>query len=86
MTAHTSSASSAKDENSFINLDELLRDHEAAQAQARLAKREQIMQPKAKQPPLRPTKRGAFIGGLVLGFFLLDAINALAALIKMSGL
>jgi hypothetical protein len=76
------STSSAKD-NSVINLDELLRDHEAAQAQARLAKRQQIMQPKAKQPPLRATKRGAFVSGLAIGIFLPSTLGAILDLLVL---
>jgi hypothetical protein len=73
MSKHLSSAKSAKDKNT-VNLDELalamhadatfMSDEDYAAAQARLAKREAIMQP---YKPLRPTKFGMFVAGLCAG-------------------
>jgi predicted lipid-binding transport protein (Tim44 family) len=71
-----SSASSAKDKLILVDLDDLalamhadatgMTDEEYATAQAELDQRKA-----RKQPPLRPTKFGAFIAGLLAGALLL---------------
>jgi capsular polysaccharide biosynthesis protein len=61
MRKHLSSASSAKDKPTLHDLDDL---DLAKKAEARFAKREQIMQP---QPKLRPTTFGKIVIGLLIG-------------------
>jgi hypothetical protein len=76
MSKHLSSATSAKDKRILSNLDDLnlkMRlespfmtdtEREALKAEARHAKRRQIMQP---LPKLRPTLFGMFIAGILAG-------------------
>jgi hypothetical protein len=90
MRKHLSSTLSAKDKRILSNLDDLnltMRlespfmtdtEREALQAEARHARRRQILQPRK---PIHPTKFGMFIAGLIAGALLAGLIAFVTSVI-----
>jgi hypothetical protein len=87
MRKHLSSAKSAKDKYTLVDLDDLalamhadstfMSDTEYEAAQARLAKRKAILQPRK---PIRLSKYGMFIAGICAGAILAFIINFAATI------